>query len=196
MSTSTEQKKQKKGHRFDKILESFWIFHFETIMQNLAYQKATFLHGIDLFNMGDLDASKTFFQNSKEVNEDSKLTTQATFWLGDVYYKLKAFNLAEVSYNEVVNALRINKDEAYEIVNYNLGYVYFKTKSYDNAINSFNKWLKNSVSDTDSLILNDTYVRIADCYFVSSNYINAVEFYNKAIEIGKSEMVAILDQNG
>ena len=24
-----------------------------------------------------------------------KLTTQATFWLGDVYYKLKAFNLAE-----------------------------------------------------------------------------------------------------
>ena len=156
--------------------------------QNLAYQKATFLHGIDLFNMGDLDAAKTFFQNSKEVNEDSKLTTQATFWLGDVYYKLKAFNLAEVSYNEVVNALKINNDEAYEIVNYNLGYVYFKTKSYDNAINSFNKWLKNSVSDTDSLILNDTYVRIADCYFVSSNYINAVEFYNKAIEIGKSEI--------
>lgn len=156
--------------------------------QNLAYQKATFLHGIDLFNMGDLDAAKAFFQNSKEVNEDPKLTTQATFWLGDVYYKLKAFNLAEASYNEVVNALKINKDEAYEIVNYNLGYVYFKTKSYDNAINSFNKWLKNSIRDTDRLILNDTYVRIADCYFVSSKYINAVEFYNKAIEIGKSEI--------
>ena len=31
MSTSTEQKKQKRGHRFDKILETFWIFHFETI---------------------------------------------------------------------------------------------------------------------------------------------------------------------
>ena len=35
--------------------------------QNLAYQKATFLHGIDLFNMGDLDAAKTFFINSKEA---------------------------------------------------------------------------------------------------------------------------------
>ena len=38
--------------------------------QSLAYQKATFLHGVDLFNMGDLDAAKIFFQTSKEVNAD------------------------------------------------------------------------------------------------------------------------------
>ena len=156
--------------------------------QNLAYQKATFLHGIDLFNIGDLDAAKTFFMNSIEVNADSKLTTQAKFWLGDVHYKLKSFNLAETYYKQVVNASEINKDAAYEIVNYNLGYVYFKTKTYEKAIESFNKWLQTSGKDADSLVLNDSYVRLADCYFVSTNYKNAIEFYNKAIEIGKSEI--------
>lgn len=156
--------------------------------QNLAYQKATFLHGIDLFNTGDLDTAKIFFQNSEEVNVDSKLTLQAKFWLGDVFYRLKEFNLAEAYFKEVINALEINKDAAYEIVNYNLGYVYFKTKSYNDAIESFNRWLKSSGKDDDSLILNDTYMRLADCYFVSTNYKNALKFYNKAIEIGKSEV--------
>ena len=31
-------------------------------------------------------------------------------------------------------------------------------------------------------------MRLADCYFVSTKYKNAIEFYNKAIEIGKSEI--------
>ena len=69
-----------------------------------------------------------------------------------------------------------------------MGYVYFKTKSYDKAIESFNKWLQTSGKDADRLMLNDSYVRLADCYFVSTNYKECVEFYNKAIEIGKSEI--------
>ena len=96
--------------------------------------------------------------------------------------------MAEPFYKEVENALDFNKDKAHQIVNYNLGYVYFKTKSYDKAIESFNKWLQTSGRDADSLLLNDTYVRLADCYFVSTIYNNAIQFYNKAIEIGKSEI--------
>ena len=45
VSTSTEHKKQKKGHGFDKRLETVCIFHFETIILDFTYAKMLHMLG-------------------------------------------------------------------------------------------------------------------------------------------------------
>lgn len=154
--------------------------------QNNAYQKAAFLHGVDLYNSNDFKNAKMFFLKSIKSNDKSKLATRSLFWLGDAYYKLSEYNLAESSYKSVLESKYFKTLSDYQIVAYNLGYVYFKTKAYDQAIVYFTEWLMHYIGN-DDLLINDTSIRLADCYFVSSNYDKALEFYKKGIDIGKSE---------
>ena len=62
---------------------------------------------------------------------------------------------------------------------YNLAYAYFKTENYSSAVKWFRSYEKISV---DSMRLNDAYLRIADCYFMKSEFALAEKYYKNAIE--------------
>ena len=66
-------------------------------------------------------------------------------------------------------------------VNYNIAYSYFKQKEYDQAGNYFQNQIDNAKGDKVRLL--DSYLRLADCRFVTSKYTSALEAYNKVIEM-------------
>ena len=125
------------------------------------------------------------FNNSLKEPRDPQFFAKATFWRAESEYNLANFNDALIGFKQFTGMDEASSLPENENLNYNLAYTYFKLKDYNKASNYFNRYI-NSSSD-DRLRRNDAYLRLADGYFVSSKYQNAINAYDKAIQINKIE---------
>ena len=63
---------------------------------------------------------------------------------------------------------------------YKLGYSYFKHSDFKNAI----KWFRAfEVEVIDSIKLNDTYLRLADSYFMTKDFMMSSKYYKQAMQL-------------
>ena len=83
----------------------------------------------------------------------------------------------------------------YNLVRYNLGYSFFNLKDYTNALNHF-KTFESSVTNVLPEVLADAKNRIADCYYITTNYPLAISYYDKVIEYGKLDADYAMFQKG
>ena len=44
--------------------------------------------------------------------------------------------------------------------------------------------------------MSDAYNRMGDCYFVKTDYTQAIEFYNRSIDLGKTDIDYAMFQKG
>jgi TolA-binding protein len=146
----------------------------------LAYQKVTFYRGLELYTDGKYRDAATLFEKSLDEQKDAKFTARATFWKGETEYVLSDFKNAALSYKQFQGFTQAATTPEYKNSNYNLAYAYFKSKEYDQAGNYFENQIKAS---NDKVRLHDSYLRLADCRFVTSKYTSAIEAYNKVIEL-------------
>ncbi|POY41094.1 hypothetical protein C3L50_00775 [Flavobacterium alvei] len=146
----------------------------------LAYQKVTFYRGLELYTDSNYQEALTLFEKSLDIQKDTKFTARATFWKGETEYVLNDFKNAVLSYKQFMNLAGAETTPEFKNSNYNLAYSYFKQKEYDQAGNYFQSYINQSKADKARL--NDSYLRLADCRFVTSNYTSALEAYNKVID--------------
>lgn len=149
--------------------------------ERMLFQKVSFYRGSELFTEGNYDLAKGNFENSLTVPLDAGFTAMATFWKGECNYRLNNFTDAITNFKTFITNSEASKITEFEHINYNLGYAYFKQKEYEKAVEEFKKYIAKNTDDT--IRINDSYLRIGDGYFVTSNYSNAIIYYNKAIEI-------------
>jgi TolA-binding protein len=86
-----------------------------------------------------------------------------------------------LSYKQFESFAEAKSTPEYKNFNYNLAYAYFKLKEYDKAGDYFQKQI--DIIKDDKTRLNDSYLRLGDCRFVTSKYWPAMEAYNKAIDL-------------
>ena len=146
----------------------------------LAYQKVTFYRGLELYADRNYPEAAKMFKKSLDEHIDASFTARATFWKGETEYVLGDYKSALLSFKQFVSASQANKTVEYKNSNYNIAYAYFKLKEYDQAANYFQNQIDN-VKD-DKVRMNDAYLRLADCRFVTSKYWPAMEAYNKVID--------------
>lgn len=142
-------------------------------------QKAAFFRGIELFNERNYALAKENFEISLANPMDSKIVANATFWNAEANYRLNNFKDALKGFTAFLNNSIASTTEEFKTIHYNLGYTYFKLKNYDNAIKEFK--LFNQINQDDGY-KKDSYLRIADSYFVTKKYANAIDFYQKSID--------------
>ena len=147
----------------------------------LAYQKVTFYRGLELYNTGKFQEAASLFEKSLDEQKDVKITARATFWKGETEYVLEDFKNALLSYKQFGGLPAAKEAPEYKNSNYNIAYAYFKLKEYDQAGNYFQNQIESVKSD--KVRLNDSYLRLGDCRFVTSKYTSALEAYNKVIEL-------------
>jgi TolA-binding protein len=92
---------------------------------------------------------------------------------------LDDFKNALLSFKQFLTYSEATTTPEFSNCNYNIAYAYFKMKEYDQAGNYFQKQIDKG---TDKVRLNDTYLRLADCLFVTNKYGLAMEAYAKVIE--------------
>ncbi|MEL7588912.1 MAG: tetratricopeptide repeat protein [Prolixibacteraceae bacterium] len=145
-----------------------------------AWQRVSYFHGLELFKNLNYPAAVEQFSKSLENGEfDPKIRAEATYWRAESWYQLEKHRPAINDFNQFLTTPGASSLPEFKTVHYSLGYACFKIKDYDNAISSFRKFIainQNQIYDK----VGDAWNRIADCYFIKRDYMNAVKSYDQA----------------
>ncbi len=145
-----------------------------------AYQKATMLKGMELFNQEAYAQAVQYFEKSLQHPGDKDYLAEASFWNGEAYSIGKKYELAATNYLRVVEEENGNSGLRLR-ARYGLGYAYFNLQQYDRALFSFKEFVLKSPAGQTNLA--DGALRLADCYYVSKSYTEALTYYKKAINL-------------
>ncbi|MBK9285324.1 MAG: tetratricopeptide repeat protein [Sphingobacteriaceae bacterium] len=165
---------------------------------NVTYQKLIYFNGVEYFNNGDLNNAEKEFKKSLQHKADLKFSALSQYWLGEISYLRKDYSTAIESWKTFQLMEGAVQLKEYELSNYALGYAYFLRKNkddYTNAHVSFRKFLMTN-NTLDEKKVNDAHTRIADSYFMNTDYFQASDYYKKTIDAGKVDVDYALFQKG
>jgi TolA-binding protein len=151
----------------------------------VAFQKVAFYRGIEVYNETKYADAKRLFEKSLGEPRDAKFTARATYWKAETDYILGDYNDALVGFKQFQQQSEATSTPEFKNLDYNIAYTYFKQKSYAKSTEHFKTFIANKKDD--KLRLNDAYLRLGDGYFVSSDYQNAINAYDKAIALNEIE---------
>jgi TolA-binding protein len=161
-----------------------------------AYQRIAFFRGLELFKNIEIEASIDMFDKSLKYEKYNRsIRARAIYWKGEAYYRLGQYDLAIAAYEEFMGIPGSMLLSEFNLVRYNLGYALYNTKDYTNALNHF-KTFDSGINSVRPDILADAKNRIADCYYITTNYRLAISYYEKVIEYGKIDADYAMYQKG
>ena len=161
-----------------------------------AYQKVAFFRGLELFKNIQIEASIEMFDKSLKYEKyDKQIRARAIYWRGEANYRLGHYSEAKDDYELFMGIPGSTLLSEYSLIRYNLGYAFFNLKDYTNALNHF-KTFEAGVTNVSPEVLSDTKNRIADCYYVATNYPSAIAYYDKVIEYGLQDADYAMFQKG
>ncbi|MFK7003840.1 hypothetical protein BWK63_10240 [Flavobacterium covae] len=153
----------------------------KNIGNRAIYQKVAFYRGLELYGENTYNEAWSLFKKSIEEQKDPLFTTRAAFWKAETEFIQNDFSNALLSYKQFLGFSESKSTIENKNIHYNIAYTYFKLKEYEQASKFFQKYTENPKEDKVRLI--DAYLRLADCYFVTSKYNLAIETYDKVINL-------------
>jgi tetratricopeptide (TPR) repeat protein len=161
-----------------------------------AYQRVAFFRGLEMFKNLEFGAAVDMFDKSLKYEKyNRQLRARAIYWRGEANYRLGNFENAKADYTEFMGIPGAIALSEYNMVRYNLGYTMFNLKDYTNAITHL-KVFESNVASIKSDVMADARNRIADCYYITTNYPLAVTYYDKVIDFGKVDADYAMFQKG
>ena len=151
--------------------------------QNLdrAYQKATLLKGIELFNKEDYPSAVQLFEKSLKFPIEQEYVGEASFWCGEAYSIGKKYEPAIDHYQTLIGLVNFQNEELVTKARYGTGYACFNLQQYDRALFNFKEFVAKSAKANPNYA--DGVIRLADCYFVAKSYAEALLNYKKVIQL-------------
>ena len=161
-----------------------------------AYQRVAFFRGLELFKNLEIEASIDMFDKSLKYEKYNRsIRARAIYWRGEAFYRLGQYDRAIAAYEEFMGIPGSTTLSEFNLVRYNLGYACYNTKDYINALTHF-KTFESGIKTAGPDILADAKNRIADCYYITTNYPMAISYYDKVIEYGKIDADYAMYQKG
>ncbi|MDP3436971.1 MAG: tetratricopeptide repeat protein [Bacteroidales bacterium] len=141
-------------------------------------QKATFLRGMQLLNLGAYrDAVAVFELSLENGSYNSNLYNVTNFWLAEAYYRSNQFQRSvDINLNLAVKNSNFRGNREYPTSLYNLAYGYFKLANFEQAESWFKRYL--SLPRGDILYLDEARTRLGDSYFMQRKYAEAIETFS------------------
>jgi len=183
------------GDAFDVTNDYAGALHYyEGQLQNnpsvrVKYQKTAYKQGVSDFNAEHYDRAIEFFDKSLQHSADAGLKVAAQFWKAEALSANRQFEQAIPVYSQLL-ASRENTPTLGDFQlksRYALGYAYYNTKDYDKANAQFRAYVQGMKSASNKSNFEDALLRLADTYFVSKNYDDALRTYDQIISQGKSD---------
>ena len=167
---------------FGKALTSLDRIKDKDEVLKKTYQKVAYMRGIELFNDQDYKNSVIQLRKVKKYPVDNRMLAMAQYWQSEAYARLGKNEAAEIGFVRFLEMPGAISSEEYELALYALGYTHFERKQYPKAIEYFRKFA--GAAKNQDKRLNDAYLRIGDGYYLTRNTQRAIDFYDKAVQIG------------
>ncbi|MBX2898909.1 MAG: tetratricopeptide repeat protein [Cyclobacteriaceae bacterium] len=166
---------------FNKAIEYIEAMKVRSPAVDRAFQKATLLKGIEFFNKEDYASAVQTFEKSLRYPIEKEYVAEASFWSGEAYSIGNKYEQAAEHYLRIVGLSGYSNPELLTKTRYGLGYAYFNLKQYDRALFNFKEFVNKAARNQPNLA--DGTLRLADCYYVTKAYSDALVTYRKAAQL-------------
>ena len=160
---------------------------------NRTYQRLTYNLGVSEFNQEQFTSAITNFDKSLRYPVDGEIEMGATFYKAEALSGLKRENEAATIYNQLSKNPKAGIYGRKSL--YALGYMYYNQKNYSKALTYFKDFTSN-IEGIEHQVVEDAYVRLADCYLAAKNYNEAIRTYDKVSANGRVDKDYALFQKG
>ncbi len=150
-----------------------------------AFQKATMLKGIELFNKEDYPTAVEYFEKSLKFPVDPAYVAEASFWNAEAYSIGKKYEQAAENYLRIIGIPGLTNQGLTVKARYGLGYAYYNMQQFDRALFNFKEFVNKSSKTQPNL--SDGMLRLADCYYVSKSYSDALLNYRKVTQMSSPD---------
>ncbi len=150
-----------------------------------AFQKATLLKGVELFNKEDYPLAVEYFEKSLKYPVDQTYLAEASFWNGEAYSIGKKYEQGAENYLRIIGISGLANQDLILKARYGLGYAYFNLQQYERALFNFKEFVNKSPRTQVNLA--DGILRLADCYYVSKSYPDALTNYRRVTQMNSSD---------
>jgi tetratricopeptide (TPR) repeat protein len=149
----------------------------KTMLQHVIYYRAEELYLNSLF----ADA-ENLFKKALDIGFDPYINGLSHFWIAEIAYKNGKYKEALSSYKKAQSFSEFKPTRFYPMSFYECGYANLKIEEYTLAVDALKEYVKLDATKTNPEVYTDAVIRIADCYFVSRNYNQAIEYYDKVVK--------------
>ncbi|MFD1139597.1 tetratricopeptide repeat protein [Larkinella insperata] len=150
---------------------------------NASYQRITYNQAVNDFNAERYEQALANFDKSLKYPVDADLKNSALFWKAETFSAQRNYDDAIPLYQQVTRNGAANAELQGKSL-YALGYAAYNKKNYAQAITYFRDFIAKS-GTSDKQALEDATVRVADSYFATKNYNEAMRYYDNAIAQGR-----------
>lgn len=182
------------GNNYNRAIEYIESLSSRNQHINQAYQKATYLKGSEHFNKEQWREAIENFEKSLRYPVDPAYVALASFWNAEAYSIERKFDVALPHYQKVISMLPNLEKELLIKTRYGIGYAFYNTKDYERALFNFKDFVNRT--DIHNMNYTDALLRLADCYYVSRQYNEALDTYGKAKKASTADNDYILYQTG
>jgi TolA-binding protein len=182
------------GNNYGKAIEYIETLPQRSASMQQAYQKATYLKGAELFNKEEYAEAVKAFEKSLASPTDPKYVALSSFWCGEAYSIGRKYAEAIPFYQKVIALGAAVELEVQIKTRYGLGYAHFNLQQYEQALFNFKEFVNKSTKGQANYA--DGVIRLADCYYVSKSYAEAVTQYNRARQLNSPDDDYIIFQTG
>lgn len=156
-------------------------------VMNQAYQRIVINRGIEVFNTGNLKAAATYFLKATKINALPKYTTDASYLYAEARYRQGDVEAAGKALDRFMLSTNATTSPYYRQALYTHGYICIKRGNIDDAVDDFKMFVRLADGSIEAHQVSDVYNRLGDCYYLRSQYAEAIKYYDRVIEAADAD---------
>ncbi|MBN2214076.1 MAG: tetratricopeptide repeat protein [Bacteroidales bacterium] len=161
-----------------------------------AYQKIAYFRALEFINNLKYQEAISLLNSSVSNGiYDNRLKSLSMFWKAEAYYRLGDYSDAIANYMAFIEEPGVYHLNEYPLALYGVGYSFFQQQKYQEASGWFRKFVT-QMNQAKVKTVGDALNRTGDCFFVRKDYYAAIDFYDRSIENGSTDVDYALFQKG
>ncbi len=144
-----------------------------------AYQKATYLLGVEQFNNRKFRLAVANFDKSIKNSVDANFKAKAQLYTAEAFSYGRKYAQAEPYYKHVLSSTLNPTSKEMILAKFGLGYALYNQEKYSQAKQQFKSFL--ALADKKNSNYGKALVRLADCEYIGKEYGAALSHYNTVV---------------
>ena len=178
---------------YDRAIATLESIKNRNAKLNATYQQVTYNRGVQLYQNGQKEEARRYFNKSLDNPIDKRTSALSSFWLGSIANESQEWNISKQHVTTFLNTAKnfndLPEESSLLIGQYIQGYNYLKMNDYATALTNFkgcvdgirkagNKIQSDQIKKS---VLGDAILRAGDCQFKNKKYADALAYYNEAV---------------